>query len=342
MKSSQSLVSKIKKIANEINHLVNLMEVCGTHTQAISRNGIRQLMPANINLITGPGCPVCVTDQRDIDNIVALSLSGVPIATYGDAVRVPGNFGSLEDARAKGGKVFPVYTIEEALKIKKELPDLVFFGIGFETTAPMTAYAIKNGLTVYSAHKLFLPAMEYLLENNKNIDGFISPGHVSVIVGADRLSSIKAPQVITGFEAEDVLIGIYLLLQQIKNQQSIVQNEYTRAVSNTGNQKAYNLIFEVFEASAGLWRGLGKISGSGLKIKNQYSAQDAKVKFKNILDKVKHQNTFHANCKCGEIIQGLRQPKHCPMFNKSCTPANPYGPCMVSVEGACRVEHDYQ
>ena len=342
MNKCQDIVIKIKKLTRELNRPVNLMEVCGTHTQAISKNGIRQLMPDNINLITGPGCPVCVTDQRDIDNIVTLCLAGVPIATYGDAVKVPGNFGSLEEARAKGGKVFPVYSIEEALRIREDYPDLVFFGIGFETTAPMTAYAVKNGLSVYSAHKLFIPAMSYLLDNNKNIDGFISPGHVSAIVGADRLKSIKAPQVITGFEAEDVLISIYLLLRQLKKKTAVVENEYTRAVTDKGNSKAYEMIFDVFDKSIGVWRGLGEIPGTGLELKTKYKAQDAKIKYIEILKKVKHAKNFRSACKCGDIIQGLRRPQECPMFSKACNPENPYGPCMVSVEGACRVEYDYK
>jgi len=340
MNNHQNIINKIKALSKKIDKPVNLMEVCGTHTQAISRYGIRQLMPANINLITGPGCPVCVTDQSDIDNLVNLSLAGIPIATYGDTIKVPGDFGSLEDAQQKGAKVFAVYSIEEALELQKDYPDLVFFGLGFETTAPMTAYAIQNGLTVYSAHKLFLPAMTHLLQNRlTNIEGFINPGHVSVIVGADAYKNIKAPQVITGFEAEDVLVGIYLLLKQIHENRQDVENEYTRAVTKFGNTKAYELILKVFEPSAGLWRGLGNIPNSGLAIRKKYQHQDAKVKYQNILSKIKHTYKKNAACKCGHIIQGALKPQQCPMFNKVCTPDKPFGPCMVSSEGACNVEY---
>lgn len=341
MNKYQNILKNINTLAKKINKSVNLMEVCGTHTQAISRYGIRQLMPANINLITGPGCPVCVTDQSDIDNLVNLALAGIPIATYGDTTKVPGDFGSLEDAQRKGATVFAVYSVEDALELKKQYPNLVFFGLGFETTAPMTAYAIQNGLTVYSAHKLFLPAMMHLLKNGlTNIDGFINPGHVSVIVGTEAYDSIKAPQVITGFEAEDVLVGIYLLLKQIHEKRQDVENEYTRAVNKTGNTKAYDLIFEVFGSGDGLWRGLGMIPNSGLNIRKKYQEQDAKVKYKDILNKIKHTYKKNAACKCGHIIQGALKPQQCPMFNKVCTPNKPFGPCMVSSEGACNVEYN--
>jgi hydrogenase expression/formation protein HypD len=340
MNKHQNIIREIKSLAQKIQKPINLMEVCGTHTQAISRYGIRQLMPDNVNLITGPGCPVCVSDQSDIDNLVSLSLAGIPIATYGDTLKVPGNFGSLEDAQQKGATVFTIYSIEEALELRHAYPDLVFFGLGFETTAPMTAYAIQNKLTVYSAHKLFLPAMTHLLKNGPiNIDGFINPGHVSVIVGTNAYKNIKAAQVITGFEADDILIGINLLLRQIHDKRQDVENEYTRAVSKDGNRKAYDLIFKVFDVNDGLWRGLGSIPKSGLTIKKTYQNQDAKIKYQNILNKIKHTSKKNNACKCGEIIQGALKPQQCPMFNKVCTPDKPFGPCMVSSEGACNVEY---
>jgi len=341
MANTQTIINNINNLAKQIGKNVNLMEVCGTHTQAISRYGIRQLMPKNVNLITGPGCPVCVTDQSDIDNLVSLALAGIPIATYGDTIKVPGDFGSLEDAQRKGAKVFAVYSVEEVLELQKQYPEIVFFGLGFETTAPMTAFAIQNGLTIYSAHKLFLPAMTYLLQNGlTNIDGFIDPGHVSVIVGTDAFKSIKAPQVITGFEAEDVLLGIYLLLKQFQENRQDVENQYTRAVTKEGNKKAYDLIFEVFEKNEGLWRGLGSILNSGLAIKKKYQEFDAKIKYKDILNKINHTYKKNSACKCGEIIQGALKPQQCPMFNKVCTPDKPFGPCMVSSEGACNVEYN--
>ena len=338
------VLKKINRLAKEMGRDVNLMEVCGTHTQAISRCGIRKILPKNINLITGPGCPVCVTAQKDIDAIVNLALNGIPVATYGDLLRVPGYFGSLDDAREKGAKVFDVYSIEDALKLEEKYSGLVFFGLGFETTTPMTAWAIKKayqsgrqGLTVYSTHKLFLPAMKALLSLGEvKIDGFIDPGHVSVIIGEKPYEELNAAQVITGFEEEDVLIGIFMLLKQIKNNEKKVENQYIRVVKKDGNKSARKIIDEVFEIGDGNWRGFGVVPGSGLEIKKKYKKFDAKRKYKNILDKIDFSRSKDpAGCKCGEVIRGIMNPRGCPMFKKVCTPDNPVGPCMVSVEGAC-------
>lgn len=333
----QDILKKIKEIAKDISRDINLMEVCGTHTQAISRHGIRNILPKNINLITGPGCPVCVTAQRDIDAIIKLAQSGVPVATYGDLLRVPGQFGSLDEARENGAKVFDVYSTQDALRLKEEYSDLVFFGLGFETTTPMTAWAIKKGLTVYSTHKRFLPAMKALLSSGEiRIDGFIDPGHVSAIIGEDPYEELDAAQVITGFEEEDVLAGILMLLSQIKSNEKKVENQYTRVVKKDGNKEARKIIDEVFEVDDGNWRGFGAIPESGLKIKKKYEKLDARKKYKNILDKVDFSKSVDPRgCKCGEVIRGIMSPKECPMFKKVCSPDNPVGPCMVSIEGAC-------
>lgn len=338
------LIKKINNVAQEIGRPVNLMEVCGTHTQAISRFGIREILPAQIKLITGPGCPVCVTAQRDIDAIINLALAGVPVATYGDLLRVPGYFGSLNEAREKGAQVFDVYSVAEALEKQKEFPELVFFGLGFETTTPMTAWGIQNGLTVYCAHKIFLPAMEALLAMGEiKIDGFIDPGHVSAVIGVEPYEKLKIPQVITGFEMQDVLEGILLLLNQIKNQDLTVINQYSRVVKDDGNKKIRKMIEEVFEISDGDWRGFGIITGSGLKIKDKYKKFDAKVKYKHILDKVDFSKSHDpAGCKCGDVIRGLMESRKCPLFGRLCSPDNPIGPCMVSTEGACNVAFRYK
>ncbi len=344
-KDIKNLIQRIKEEAIKIDRNVNLMEVCGTHTQAVARYGIKELMPRNVKLTTGPGCPVCVTAEEDIDAIVSLALAGVPVATYGDMMRVPGYYGSLDQAREKGAKVFDVYSTEDALELKKKYPDLVFFGLGFETTAPMTASAIKKGLTVYSTHKLFLPAMKALLNIGElKIDGYIAPGHVSTIIGIEPYKSMKVPQVITGFTAEDVLVGIYMLLKQISENRAEVENEYLRSVKKEGNPEALKEIFEVFNIGDGNWRGLGIIPKSGLEIKNKYKKFNAKIKYKNIINKSKvksQKSKVGLGCKCGEIIRGLKEPYQCPMFKKVCTPDNPVGPCMVSVEGACNVEYRY-
>ena len=340
----KKIIQQIEIVAKEIGREVNLMEVCGTHTQVISRFGIREILPKNVHLITGPGCPVCVTAQRDIDAVVNLALAGVPVATYGDALRVPGYFGSLNEARENGAQVFDFYSVADALELQKKIPDVVFFGLGFETTTPMTAWGIQQGLTVYSAHKVFLPAMEALLrDKNININGFIDPGHVSVVIGTAPYAKLKIPQVITGFEMTDVLEGILLLLRQIKNHDLKVVNQYSRIVKKSGNKKIQKIISEVFEISGGEWRGFGVIPKSGLKIRKKYASFDAKVKYKKILDKVDFSKSKDpAGCKCGEVIRGLLESKKCPLFGKLCTPDNPVGPCMVSVEGACNVAFGYK
>lgn len=340
---SKKIIEKINKLALEIGCAVNLMEVCGTHTQAISRYGLRGLISNKIKLITGPGCPVCVTSQEDIDAIVNLALAGIPVATYGDVLRVPGHSGSLEKARSKGAKVFNVYSIEEALALQKECSGLVFFGLGFETTAPMSAFAIKKGLVVFSSHKLFLPAMKALIQIGElRIDGFISPGHVSTIIGMEPYRSMGVPQVIAGFNPEDILVSIYMLLKQIKEGRKEAENEYIRSVREKGNQKARELMFEVFEPADANWRGFGIIPCSGLKIKNQYKDFDARLKYKNILSKIDFScSQAPVACRCGEIIRGLKAPVQCPLFKKKCAPENPQGPCMVSAEGACNVEYRY-
>ena len=298
-------------------------------------------------MTTGPGCPVCVTAQEDIDAIVSLALEGIPIATYGDMMRVPGSFGSLDQARERGAAIFDVYSVEDALKIdsrfrssslgdeftsesndENDKKRVVFFGLGFETTAPMTAYAVQKGLTVYSTHKLFLPAMKALLEIGElNIDGYICPGHVSAIIGVEPYRGMDVPQVITGFKPDDILVGIYMLLRQLTENRAEVENEYRRVVKGEGNPEALKEIFEVFEVGGGNWRGFGIIPGSGLEIKEKYRSQDAKIKYKSILDKVDFsQSRKSTACKCGEIIRGLKFPKDCPVFKKGCTPDKPIGP----------------
>jgi len=361
---ASNIIAKINKLASQIRHRIVLMELCGTHTEAVAKFGIKKLLPKNIKLLSGPGCPVCVTDQRDINAIIALALNNIPIACYGDVLRVPGTLKisnikyqisniSLDKARELGADITEVYSTEDALKLQKKKPNLVFFGLGFETTAPMTASAIKRGLTVYSSHKAFAPAMAALLDTPQlKVDGFINPGHVSAIIGVKpykkllqpttyNLQPRKLPQVIAGFEANDVIITIYMLLKQISENRAEVENEYTRAVKPEGNLIAQKLINEVFEIEDGYWRGLGKIPNSGLKIREKYSDFDAKIKYKEILNSLNTKylilNT-NTGCICGAILRGLKEPRDCKLFNKKCTPDNPIGACMVSSEGACGIE----
>lgn len=337
------ILEEIKNKSAEIGGTLRFMGLCGTHAQTIARDGIKNLLPENVKLVSGPGCPVCVTDQSDIDIIVGLSLKKIPVAVYGDAVNVPGNNMSLEEARRNGVDVNVVYDVSEALKLRKGKPNLIFFGLGFETTAPMTAWAIKQGLNVYSAHKIFPPAMRALLRNeNMKIDGFINPGHVSAIIGTEVYKKFKIPQVIAGFEGADVLKTVNMLLDQVLNKKNKVENEYSRVVKKNGNRKAIELINEVFEIKNSKWRGLGLIKKSGLKIKKKYQEQDVEFVYKNLIKKIRLETKPKpSSCKCGLVLQGLIESKECPLFGKICAPDNPQGACMVSVEGSCNIEYRY-
>lgn len=340
---SKKIIKEIHQKAARIGRPLRFMELCGTHSQSIAEHGLKLLMPKNIKLVTGPGCPVCVTDQSDIDVVVGLALAGIPVAAYGDTLNVPGNLMSLEEARQKGADVSVIYDTRDALELQKKKTNLIFFGLGFETTTPMTAWAIKQGLVVYSAHKVFPPAMAALLANKKiKVDGFINPGHVSAIIGLEAYKKFKIPQVIAGFSGLDVLRAVDMLLEQIIKKESKVENEYVRVVKKNGNSKARKLIEEVFEISDAKWRGLGAIKRSGLKIRKKYQKQDAEFVHKNLIKKIKAEiKTKPSACKCGSVLQGLIESRECPLFGKACTPDTPYGACMVSVEGGCNIEYRY-
>ena len=339
---SKEILKNIREKAKKIKRKVVFMELCGTHSQSVARYGIKNLLPKNVKLLSGPGCPVCVINQEEVDLMVGLALEGVPVAAYGDAVGVPGNIMSLEMARQKGADVNIVYDVSEVHELKKKKPGIVFWGIGFETTSPMTAWAIKNGVTVFSSHKTFPPAMKSLLSENKlKIDGFIDPGHVSVILGTKVYDEFKIPQVIAGFLEKDVLLAIDMLLGQILKGEKKVENEYSRIVKEEGSQKAQEIINEVFESQDASWRGLGVIKNSGLKIRKKYQKQDAEFIHKKLIAKIKKEIKPRKNaCQCGLILKGLKEPKNCPLFGKACNPENPQGACMVSVEGACHIEYN--
>ena len=350
----QDILAQIKLLSAKIKRPVVFMELCGTHTEAVARHGIKKLLPKNIKLLSGPGCPVCVTDQIDINAVIALALEGIPIACYGDVLRVPGTLQttnyklqtglSLDSARELGADIAEVYSVEDTFELQKTKPNIVFFGLGFETTTPMTASAIKRGLTVYSSHKAFVPAMTALLATPQlKINGFINPGHVSAIIGIEPYKQFKLPQVIAGFEANDILMTIYMLLKQIAENRAEVENEYTRLVKPNGNPKARELINEVFETSDAYWRGIGKIPNSGFEIRKKYSQFDAKIKYKEIIQNSSlAAESSSTDCICGAILRGLKEPKDCKLFNKKCTPDNPIGACMVSSEGACGIKAKFR
>ncbi len=333
------IAGKIREVAGSIERDVRLMEVCGTHTQVVARYGIRSVLPSNVKLVSGPGCPVCVTAQRDIDCVVELALTGVKVATYGDMMRVPGSKMSLLDARAEGADVEVVCSVVDALRMCRDVKDIVFFGVGFETTAPMSAVALSRGLCVYSVHKTMPAAMKMLLSMEKvNVDGFINPGNVSAIIGASAYKDIDAAQVIAGFEPADVLASVLMLLLQIKRGERKVENEYKRVVGERGNQRALGVIDEVFEERDADWRGLGVVAGSGLGIRKRFGNCDAALRFSDVLDGVREPKLC-SGCRCGEVLTGVIEPHECGLFGGKCRPESPMGACMVSGEGACGIAY---
>ncbi|MCF7860717.1 hydrogenase formation protein HypD [Candidatus Woesearchaeota archaeon] len=315
-----------------------IMEICGGHTNIILKYGIRDILPKNLKLISGPGCPVCVSAQSDIDNIIGIARSGVPVATYGDVMRVPGTDSSLESVKAEKGNVFEVYSASEVLAIREKHPNIVFFGVGFETTAPMTAYLLQKGVCVYSCHKLVPPAMEALLEGEVHIDGFLNPGHVSTIIGVRPYRRFKVAQAIAGFSAERVMRSIFALCKMLSEGKQTVVNAYPEGVREEGNPKAQRVLKDVFYAADSEWRGLGIIPDSGLNIRNK--ELDAKKMYSKVIMTVK--TVQNSACRCGEVLKGIINPDECSLFGRACTPENPIGPCMVSKEGSCAISYAYK
>jgi len=336
MKILDEHLAGIRKSAKEIDRDITVMEICGGHTNVIMKYGIRELLPPNIRLISGPGCPVCVTSQYDINCMIALANAGIAVATYGDMMRVPGTEGSLEDARAHG-HVFEVYSTTEVMGLMRQYPDLVFFGVGFETTAPMSAFLLGHNVVVYSVHKLVPPVLKQLLRGDVKIDGFIDPGHVSTIIGAESYSGILKPQAISGFTPERVLRALRVLLRIIRDGKDEVINAYPEAVSTGGNRKAQESLRKHFRTIDAEWRGLGKIPGSGLEVKE--AQMNAKLRYREIIEKVPQPKK--TACRCGDILTGRMKPNDCPLYNNACTPDTPQGACMVSDEGSCAIYHQY-
>lgn len=327
------------------------MEVCGGHTSSIHRFGIPSLLPENIRLLSGPGCPVCVTATEFIDKIVRVSSEpGVIVATFGDLIRVPGSESSLDKCRSAGADIRIVFSPLEAVNIALNNPSgkVVFPAIGFETTAPGTAVAIKKAkamgvrnFLVFSAHKIMPPAMDSIIRDGTRLDGFICPGHVATITGSKIFSFIPQKYnlgcVISGFEPSDILQSILMLVKQVNKNMPIVEIEYRRAVKPDGNETALRNMEEVFEPCDAWWRGLGTIHGSGLRIRKEYRDFDADETFKFDLIS-ENENPL---CICGDILRGLSIPSECPLFGKVCNNDNPVGACMVSAEGSCNIHLKY-
>ena len=352
MPSAETILEAIRRL--DVGS-VNLMEVCGTHTMAIAKAGIKSLLPENVKLLSGPGCPVCVTPAEVIDQILDLAMEpGLILTSYGDMLRVPGSRpgDSLLRRRALGARVEIVYSPMDAIEIAKQNPakEVVFLGVGFETTAPGTAIAaltaaeqgVRN-FTVWSLLKRVEPALRALLRSeNFQVKGFLCPGHVATIIGAEGFRYLPEeygmPAVISGFEPEDILLAVYHLLRQLKEGSPRVENDYPRAVSAKGNLLAQGIMARCLAPRTDLWRGLGEIPDSGLGLNDTLREQDAQVRF----DLERLPAPKPTACRCGEVITGRLRPADCPLFGKRCTPEDPVGPCMVSSEGACSAAYLYR
>jgi hydrogenase expression/formation protein HypD len=348
--TAKSLVAAIQSRAKGLGHM-RIMEVCGTHTMEIGRLGIRQLLPQNIELISGPGCPVCVTPASYFDELVQLALEkNVRIATFGDLFRVPGSRTSMAQAKATGAVIDIVTSPLAAISIAEKNPEqeIVFTAVGFETTAPSTAAAVREAasqrcanLSFFVAHRLVPPALEALVsEPELRISAFLLPGHVSAIIGENAyglLARRRIPGVIAGFEPLDILAGILAILDMLSEKRPSVMNMYPRVARKEGNIAAQRLMAEIFEPCDAFWRGIGRLPASGLRLRTRYAAFDAAHKFGLTVDK----DDMPMGCSCGEVLKGLLRPDGCRLFGKSCTPDNPVGPCMVSSEGSCAAYFKY-
>ncbi len=349
--SLESIIENIRELAREIDRSVRLMEVCGTHTHAIGKAGLRSLIPGNVHLISGPGCPVCVTSQRDIERMILLARQpDIIICTFGDMLRVPGVTSSLEQERSRGADIRVVYSVLDALRIARENPGrpVTFLSVGFETTAPGIASAIlqahaskQENFTIYASHKLVVPAMEAVLQDGAKLDGFLTPGHVSVIIGPEAYDNLCRVYgiscVATGFAPMDILSGIYMLLECIVHRRTGSYVQYKRAVRPGGNKKAWEILLSVFEIGDADWRGLGNIPKSGLVLRSAFLSFDAANRF----ELPELEPVELPGCRCGDVLRGLILPTECPAFRTRCTPRNPLGPCMVSSEGACAAYWSY-
>ncbi len=342
----------LDSIHREIDRPITVMEVCGTHTVAIARSGLRDLLPDQMRLLSGPGCPVCVTDDLDLDTVMALARQeGIILATFGDMMRVPGTESTLMQEKSRGADVRVVYSPADALQLASENPDcqVVFLGVGFETTTPVVAaaldQAVQMGLknfSVFSLHKLVPPIMKVLLEDpDVKLDAFLNPGHVCTILGTEPFRFVAEnygkPCVVTGFEAVDILEALLMIVRQYRDGSPAVDIQYKRAVRPEGNPVAVGFIENYFQPVDALWRGIGLVAASGLELREEYAQFDARKRFPISIKPGQRRK----KCACGEVLKGLKLPFECPLFGKVCTPAKPVGPCMVSTEGSCAAYYRY-
>ncbi|MDD2500349.1 MAG: hydrogenase formation protein HypD [Geobacter sp.] len=348
----QGLAAAIAEEARLLPETVRLMEVCGTHTMAIAQFGLKSLLPEQVKLVSGPGCPVCVTPVSYIDH--AIALAGLPdtvITTFGDLLRVPGSHSSLMAERAKGADIRIVYSALDAVKLATELPEkqVIFLGVGFETTIPTVAASIlaaqqqrRANFSVLTSHKTMPGPMQALSADPElKIRGYLCPAHVSTVIGSDAYRPLAEkfgiPCVVTGFEPADLLQGVLMLVRQCRAGRAAVENQYRRAVSDQGNAKAQELIRRVFEPADAVWRGLGVLPESGLVLREAYAVFDAAQRFQVALPDA----CEPAGCRCGDVLTGRIAPADCPLFGTVCSPETPVGACMVSSEGSCAADWRY-
>lgn len=342
----------LEQLHQEIDRPLTVMEVCGTHTVAIAKSGIRELLPEKMQLLSGPGCPVCVTDDCDLDYVMALvRQEGIILATFGDMMRVPGTKSSLLQEKSKGADVRVVYSPADALQLAVENKgsQVVFLGIGFETTTPVVAAALEQAIqmglknfSVFSLHKLVPPIMRVLLDDPQvKIDAFLNPGHVCAILGTEPFQFIAReygkPCVVAGFETTDILEALLLIVRQYREQCLAVDIQYKRVVRPEGNPVAVGFIEKYFSPMTARWRGIGEVPGSGLELREEFAQYDARRRFPITVEP----GQSRKGCACGEVLKGIKLPYDCPLFGKACTPAKPVGPCMVSTEGSCAAYFRY-
>lgn len=341
---AKRVVEKIRETAPR-KDTIKICHVCGTHEWTITHYGLRSLLPPTVEVIAGPGCPVCVTPASEVDEAVALALKGIAVTCFGDVLRVPGSERSLLDVKAEGADVRVVYSAMDAVRMAEREPnkEFAFFAIGFETTAPSTALEVlrkpPKNLSFLVSHRLIPPAMELLLGvGDLHIDGFIAPGHVSTIIGLKAYEvfpkAYHMPTVVAGFEPLDVLFAIYMILKQVKEGTARLENEYVRAVSWEGNIKAQEIMYKAFDIIDSQWRGLGRLPSSAFKLKEEFAIYDAREKHGIRITKGRD---LPPGCQCHLVMIGKIKPTECPLFMKACTPQKPVGACMVSIEGTCRI-----
>jgi hydrogenase expression/formation protein HypD len=350
---ASALAAALERTTREIGRKVSLMHVCGSHEQAIARYGLRARFPRDLDVIMGPGCPVCITDTPEVDEAVVLALSGVHVTTYGDMIRVPGSSKSLADAKAEGGKVSVVYSVAQAAELAKRSGEpIVFFATGFETTAVATAAVIVDdpppNFFVLSAHKYIPPVMEIVAEMPETrVEGFLAAGHAATITGSAIFERFverhKIPVVVAGFEPLDILAGLVKLTTLVRDRRAEVVNAFPRCVTRQGNLRAQETLWKVFRPMGGRWRGIAHVPNGNLRLRDEFAHVDARKKFTIDLASFWRMAppALTQRCRCGEIMAGIASPSDCVLFGGECTPEAPVGACMVSTEGTCRIWHTY-